>query len=118
MMERIRSLRDYSARCRRDATFQGPALLLAAMIVFVGVFDVVSTDASLGAGNVEANPLVLAFQRRWGDLWLFPKLTIHLALAIVVLWLPSRRMIWNVRGGILLYAAIIAGNFHLSDWTR
>ena len=115
MMKRIQKLRDYSAHCRRDLTFHGPALLLAAMIVFVGVFDVISTNAALDAGNMEANPIVSAFQRHWGIWWLIPKLTIHIALAVVVLWLPSRRMIWNARGCVVLYAAIIISNFYVAD---
>jgi hypothetical protein len=116
MIDRIQRLRAYSENCRRDVTYQGPAILLATMIIFVGVFDFVSTNAALAAGNLESNPLVKFFQQQWGAMWLIPKLTIHIALAVMVLWLPSRRMIWNARGGILLYAAIIASNFHVADW--
>ena len=97
--------------------FRRTALLLAAMLVFVGVLDVISTNAALAAGNAEANPLVAAFQRHWGIWWFVPKLSIHIALAAMVLWLPSRRMIWNARAGVILYVAIITSNFHIANWT-
>jgi len=116
MLKRIRQLRDYSDRCRSDPARQGTALLLAVLIVFVGIFDIVSTDASLAAGNAEANALIAAFQQGWGTSWFMPKILIHLALAVVILWLPSRRMIRHARIGIAIYAVIIASNFHLADW--
>ena len=92
IMQRVQNLRDHSAICRGDQAFQGTALLLAAMLVFVGVLDVISTNAALALGNTEANPVVAAFQSYWGVWWFVPKLSIHIALAMVVLWLPSRRM--------------------------
>jgi len=114
MMERIRRLRDYSAGCRADRACHGTALLLATLIVFVGVFDVVSTNASLAAGNTEANGIVASFQKNWGDLWFVPKLLAHVAMAALILFLPSRRMIRNARVGVAAYAVIIATNFHLA----
>ncbi len=116
MLEWIQKLRDYGTHCRRDVIVRGAALLLASMLVFVGVFDVISTNAAIAAGNAEANPLVAAFQRHWGIWWFVPKLSIHIALAVVVLWLPSRRMIRNARVGVAIYAAIIISNFHLAGW--
>jgi hypothetical protein len=117
MPNSIQRLRDYSEKCRADSTQHGTALLLATLLVFVGVFDVVSTNASLAAGNMEANGIVASFQENWGALWFIPKLVIHIALAIVILWLPSRKMIRNARVGVALYAVIIAANFHQADWT-
>ncbi len=117
MLTRIQRLRDYSARCRADRTHHGVALLLATLIVFVGVFDVVSTNASLAAGNREANGIVASFQNNWGDLWFIPKLLAHVAMAALILWLPSRRMIRNARVGVAIYAVIIATNFHLATGT-
>jgi len=114
MKERIQRLRAYSARCRADRAYHGTVLLLATLIVFVGVFDVVSTNASLAAGNQEANGIVASFQQNWGDLWFIPKLLVHVAMAMLILWLPSRRMIRNARIGVAVYAVIIATNFHLA----
>ena len=116
MLRQIRKLRNYSAKCRQDRTYHGTALLLAVLILFVGVYDVISTNAALAAGNWEVNALVASLQRVWGDGWLIAKIIIHGALAVVILWLPSRRMIRNARLGIALYALIIASNFHLADW--
>ena len=65
----------------------------ATLIVFVGVFDGISTNASLAAGNAEANGITATFQQNWGDLWFILKLIAHIAMAMVILWLPSRRMI-------------------------
>lgn len=110
-------LRDYSASCRADKSRHGTVLLLATLIVFVGVFDVVSTNASLAAGHSEANGFIASIQLHWGEFWFIPKLVAHFAMAMVILWLPSRRMIRNARIGIALYAVIIASNFHLADWT-
>ena len=117
MSKRIQRLRDYSAKCRAEDAHHGRTLLLATLIVFVGVFDVVSTNASLAAGNAEANSIVASFQQNWGILWFIPKLLIHITLALIVIWLPSRRMIRNARIGVAIYAVIIATNFHLADWT-
>ena len=117
MLNYFQRVRNYSVRCRADDTLHGTTLVLATLIVFVGVFDVVSTNASLAAGNTEANGLVASFQQYWGNLWFIPKLLIHIALAFLILWLPSRRMIRNARIGVALYAVIIAANFHLADWT-
>jgi uncharacterized BrkB/YihY/UPF0761 family membrane protein len=116
MVKRIQQVRDYSAKCREDPARQGTALMLAVLILFVGVFDVVSTNASLAAGNAEANAFIASFQQGWGGWWFVPKLLIHVALALVILWLPSRRMLRHARVGIAIYAVIIASNFHLADW--
>ena len=116
MVKRIRKLREYSAKCRRESAWHGTTLVLAVLIVFVGVFDVVSTNASLAAGNSEANVLVASFHEDWGAWWFVPKILIHVALAMLILWLPSRRMIRHARIGIAIYAVIIASNFHLADW--
>ena len=117
MLNYFQRVRNYGGRCRADDTHHGTTLLLATLIVFVGVFDVVSTNASLAAGNSEANGFIASLQQDWGSLWFIPKLIIHIALALVILWLPSRRMIRNARIGVAIYAVIIAANFHLADWT-
>ena len=36
--------------------------VLAVLIVVIGIFDVISTNVTLAAGNVESNPLVLWVQ--------------------------------------------------------
>jgi hypothetical protein len=117
VMTRIGTLRDRGAECRGDRVVRGTALLLAVLLVVVGILDVISTNASLAAGNAEENPLVAALQRGWGVWWFVPKLAVHVALATLVLWLPSRGMLRKAGAGIALYAVIIAGNFHVAGWT-
>lgn len=104
-------------KCRQDQGLVFTARVLAGLIVLVGILDVVSTNASLAAGNVESNVLIAAIQQAWGVWWFVPKLAVHMALALFVLWLPSKRMIWNARAGIMIYALIIASNMHFADWT-
>jgi len=68
MLNYFQRVRNYSVRCRGDDTHHGTTLVLATLIVFVGVFEVVSTNASLAAGNMESNGLVASFQQNWGNL--------------------------------------------------
>lgn len=117
MMRRLQGLRDRGADCRRDRAVRLTARLLAGLIVLAGIFDVISTEAMLAAGAIEANPLMAAVQQAWGIWWFFPKLLVHIGVAGFVLWLPSRRMIRTARLGVLLYAVIIASNFNLAGWT-
>ena len=101
---------------RQDRRLVFTARVLAALIVLVGVLDVISTNAALAAGYMESNVLIAAIQAVWGVWWFIPKLAVHVALAAFVLWLPSKRMIWNARAGIMIYAVVIAANMHVADW--
>lgn len=101
---------------RQDQRLVLTARVLAALIVLVGILDVVSTNAALAAGYMESNVLIAAIQATWGIWWFVPKLAVHGALAAFVLWLPSKRMIWNARAGIMIYAVVIAANMHVADW--
>ncbi len=107
----------------RQASIQGgrfarmTAFTIAALLVLVGILDVLSTNASLAAGNTEDNPLVAAMQQSWGAWWFVPKIGVHVALAAVVLWLPTRGMLRKAGVGVMLYALIIASNFHVAGWT-
>jgi hypothetical protein len=93
------------------------ARVFAALVVVIGIFDVLSTNAFLAAGNIEANVLMASLQEQLGVWWVIPKLSIHLLLALFILWLPSKTMIWNAKAGVLLYALVITNNFYLSNWT-
>lgn len=88
--------------------------VLAVLIVVVGFFDVISTNVTLAAGNVERNPLIRWIQHHLNEWWFLPKIAVHFLLALVILWLPTRRMIWNARVGVALYALVIANNFHIA----
>lgn len=90
--------------------------VLAVLIVVIGIFDVISTNVTLAAGNVESNPLVLWVQHHLDEWWFIPKIMVHFLLALVVLWLPTRRMIRSARIGVVIYTLVVANNFHLAAW--
>lgn len=106
-----------AAAARGGTLIRGSALLVAVLLVLVGVLDVVSTNVSLAAGNTEDNPLMAALMRDLGIWWFVPKLAVHVGLAALVLWLPSRGMLQKAGAGIALYAVIIVSNFHVAGWT-
>jgi hypothetical protein len=93
------------------------AQLLALIIVVVGVLDVVSTNASIAAGGAETNALIAALMTQLGAYWYVPKMAIHVIVALFLLWLPSRPLIWKARICVIAYTMIIATNFYIADWT-
>ena len=103
------------ARCRRDSKLRMTALVLALMIVVVGILDVISTNASIAAGGQETNGLILALMTEMGVWWYIPKLAIHVLVALFLLWLPSRSLIWKARICVILYTFIIASNFYIAE---
>lgn len=115
-MDGLERLRTRAARCRRDARLVAGARVLALLFVVAGGFDVVATNAALAAGQIEGNPLVAAVQAGLGPWWSAPKITLHLVLALFILWLPSRKMLTVARLVIAGYAVIIVNNFYLAGW--
>ena len=93
------------------------AQLLALMIVVVGILDVVSTNASIAAGGIETNTLIAALMAQLGVWWFIPKMVVHVLVALFVMWLPSRQLLWKARVCVIIYTLIIATNFHIADWT-
>ncbi len=90
--------------------------MLAAVVVVVGGLDLVSTNAALGAGHFEGNPLVRSLQADMGPWWSLPKMAFHLALAYVVLWIPSKRMLATGAAVTTVYAFFVLNNFYLAGW--
>ena len=93
------------------------ARTLAFMIVVLGSLDVVSTNAAEAAGFYEGNPFMRALQGELGPWWALPKLAGHLALASVILWLPSKRLLAGAGLVIGSYIAIVVSNFALAGWS-
>ncbi len=114
LKERARRRR---SRCRRDFKLRMTAQFIALMIVVVGILDVISTNASIAAGGSETNALIAAFMTQLGSWWFLPKMAVHVFVALFVLWLPSRRLLWNAQVCVIAYALIIATNFYIADWT-
>lgn len=113
----LKALQIRSARCRKIRASVLTCQVLAVLLILMGVLDVISTNAFLNVGHIEANPIIAAIQDQFGSFWFIPKLAVHVALAAFVLWLPSRRMIWNARAGIAAYLVIVFSNFQLSTIT-
>ncbi len=88
--------------------------VLALVTVIIGGLDLVSTNAALAAGQIEINPLMRSLQAGMGDWWSLPKIAFHLALACLVLWIPSKRML--VVGSVVsaAYLLMVANNLYLA----
>lgn len=97
----------------RDRGLHSPEFLWASMILVIGVFDILSTNAMLAAGFYESNPLVAWVQTETGAWWVLPKIAVHAGLAWLVLMRPTRRMIRNARIGVAIYAFVILNNVSL-----
>ncbi len=106
--------RRISFRSRSDARLRYWGRVLAAVFVVIGGLDLVSTNAALGAGHFEGNPLVRSLQADMGTWWSLPKMAFHLFLAYLILWIPSKRML--VTGSLVsaAYLLLLMNNFY---WT-
>ncbi len=91
--------------------------VLALTMVIVGGLDLVSTNAALAMGQFEGNPLLRWVQTDLGLWWSLPKMAFHLALAYLVLWIPSRRMLATGAFVSVAYVLLIASNFRLAGWS-
>ncbi|MEE8333704.1 MAG: DUF5658 family protein [Alphaproteobacteria bacterium] len=116
-MKKLRRLSEIAAEVRqRNQHLCLSARLLALMLVVVAGFDIISTNAALAAGHLEGNPAVGYFQDQLGTWWSVPKIGIHLLLAMLILWLPSRKMILMARVVVVGYLAIVFNNFYFAGW--
>ena len=117
MMKKLRRLNEIAARVRRNSFHRLPAArMLALFLIVVAGFDVVSTNAALAAGHVEANPVISFLQAHLGTWWSAPKMGFHLMLALLILWLPSRKMIFMARVVVGGYLVIVFNNFYFAGW--
>ena len=91
--------------------------VLALTMVIVGGMDLVSTNAALAVGQVESNPLLRSMQSDLGPWWSLPKMAFHLALAYLVLWIPSKRMLATGVVVSVAYVLLVASNLHLAGWS-
>lgn len=109
----VKGVKRIAQKCRADEQFRRLGKLLAAALVITGGLDLVSTNLALAAGQIEGNPLIRSVQASMGAWWSLPKMMLHLCLAYLVLWIPSKRAL--VVGGFvcLSYVLIIANNLYL-----
>jgi hypothetical protein len=80
-------------KSRNNQRLKSWGRILALMVVVMGGLDLVSTNAALASGHLEGNPLLRSMQVDLGFWWSLPKMAFHLALAYLVLWIPSKRML-------------------------
>jgi hypothetical protein len=85
-------------------------------MVLVGGLDLLSTNAALAAGHLEGNPLLRSLQMDLGVWWSLPKMAFHLALAYLVLWLPSKRMLATGAVVSVAYVLMVANNLYWAGW--
>ncbi len=102
---------------RNNHRLQGLGRILAFAMVVVGGLDLVSTNVALAAGQIEANPLMHSIQLDLGLWWSLPKMAFHLALAYLVLWIPSKRMLATGAVVSVVYVMLVANNLYLAGWS-
>ena len=107
-----------SFRSRSDARLRYWGRVLAAVFVIIGGLDIVSTNAALGAGHFEGNPLVRSLQADMGTWWSLPKMAFHLLLAYLILWIPSKRMLATGSLVSAAYLLLLVNNFYLAGWPQ
>ncbi len=105
-----REAADLRALSRRT----GLARVLALLFVVVGSLDVVSTNAAQAVGFPEGNPVIRLMQDQMGVWWAAPKAAAHLALASMILWLPTRKLLAAAGMMTVLYGAMVIHNFSLA----
>ena len=116
-MRKLRRLNKIAAKVRCDSLHLVPAAkMLALFLVLVAGIDVVSTNGALAAGHVEGNPIVKEVQTHLGTWWAAPKIGFHLLLALLILWLPNRKMVSMARVVVVGYLAIVFNNFYFAGW--
>ena len=116
-MKKLRRLNVIAAEVRRkNGCLVTTARILSICLVVVAGFDVISTNAALAAGHVEGNPVLRDIQAYLGAWWSMPKVGFHLILGLLILWLPSQKMVSMARLVIVGYFAIIINNFYLAGW--
>lgn len=111
----MRKLALEAASSRRNATLRVLGVTIAALIILVGAFDVVSSNAVLGAGSgYEINPLLRWTQSNWGAWWFVPKMLFHATVAAMVMWFPNRVVLMLVSPVVFLTAFVVWNNFQLA----
>lgn len=111
-MNMFQKLQEKSRYYRRNKILSGRARIFSALIVSLGVFDILSTNIALMGPYKEGNLLVGNIMDFLGSWWAFPKLLWHIATAALVLWMPSSFAICLAILVCLIYFGILANNFY------
>ncbi len=113
-MTGLKRLRERAAKSRQVEQQVSAGRVLAILLVIVAGYDIVSTNAALAVGHMEGNPVIQSLQDQLGSWWSLPKVGVHLVLAMLILWLPSKRMLSVARFVIFMYALIVVNNLYLA----
>ena len=87
---------------------------VAAAVIIVGILDVISTNAGLIAGAVEANPLMALTQDVFGWWWFAPKMALQLITVAIVLMHLKRAVFACVGAVVAFNAYVVLNNFSLA----
>lgn len=117
---RGRSMREYVAKygdflpARWGDEIPLWAGLVALAVVLIGILDVVSTNAGLLAGAVEANPLMALAQEVFGWWWFAPKLALQFVTVAILLMHPVRAVLSCVSAVIVFNTFVVLNNFAIA----
>ncbi len=114
---RLKLAKSIAVKSRNNHRLSRWGRVLALAMVIVGGLDLVSTNAALAAGQVEGNPLLRTMKLDLGSWWALPNLAFHLALAYLVLWIPSKRMLATGAVVSVAYVLLVANNLYLAGWS-
>ena len=103
-----------AARSRANERLKRWSFILAAVTVITGGLDLVSTNAALATGQIEGNPLMHSLQAEMGTWWSLPKMAVHLGLAYLVLWIPSKPMLVVGAMTSVAYVLLVTNNMYLA----
>ncbi len=113
-MTGLKRLRERAAKNRQIGRQVSAGRVLATLLVIVAGYDIVSTNAALAVGHMEGNPVIQSLQSELGAWWSLPKVGVHLLLAFLILWLPSKKMLSVARFVIFMYGLIVVNNLYLA----
>ena len=105
-----------SLRSRNNMRLRYWGRVLATVFVIIGGLDVISTNAALATGHIEGNPLIRSLQADLGSWWSLPKMALHLFLAYLILWIPSKRMLATGSLVSAAYFLLLLNNFYFAGW--
>ena len=91
--------------------------VLALFLLILGGMDAASTNVALATGHIESNPIMRSLQMDMSFWWSFPKMGAHLAIAFLILWFPSKRVLASGTMLSALYVLLVINNAVLVSWS-
>lgn len=87
---------------------------VGALIVLLGVLDVISTNLVIAAGGSELNPIVAWFMESLDTWWHIPKLAIHIVAGVLVYHVLQSRLAASCAIALIIfYGVVVQNNFAL-----